>query len=126
MSEPAQEAFNHEMLDRLPELQTAEHLDRFAELAGDHVRLLRATADAPMTVLDDGRVLTAAAHAGLVAVEWHVHAWDLARSNDRTHLPEADDVAVLIAAWTTAQADPDRSVDLPTWTGLLRATGRRP
>ncbi len=126
LSEPDQDAFNHEMLDRLPRRSTAAHLERFVELADDHVRLVRATAAMPMTELGDGRVLTAAEHAGLVALEWHVHAWDLARSNGDSHLPEADDVAVLIDVWATADPAAAAELDLPTWTGLLRALGRQP
>ena len=126
LSDGDQDAFNDEMLERLPDRTTAEHLDRFADLAADHIRLVAATATLPMTELGDGRALTAEEHAGLVALEWHVHAWDLARSNDHSHLPEADDVAVLIDAWATADPVAAADLDLPTWTGLLRALGRRP
>ena len=59
LSDGDQDAFNDEMLERLPDRTTAEHLDRFADLAADHIRLVAATATLPMTELGDGRALTA-------------------------------------------------------------------
>ncbi len=41
--------------------------------------------------------VTAGLHAGVAGVEWHVHAWDLARAAGRDHTP-ADPVALFLGA----------------------------
>ena len=42
--------------------------------------------------------VTAGLHAGMAAVEWHVHTWDIARSAGRDHVPSRPDRLFLAAA----------------------------
>jgi hypothetical protein len=42
--------------------------------------------------------VTAGLHAGMAAVEWHAHTWDLAHSNGRDHVPSRPDRLFLAAA----------------------------
>jgi len=75
-----------------------------------------------------GRV-TAGAHAALSGWEWHVHAWDLARSAGADHRP-ADSLTLyrrgtecFVAATGARAPDPDPA---DPWAELLRRTGRSP
>jgi hypothetical protein len=67
--------------------------------------------------------------AGLACAEWHLHAWDLARSLGKDYRPA--DPELVLAAWragtpqlwpplTTGWADDD------PWSFLLGASGRDP
>lgn len=121
--------YNQLMLERLPRLTVADHVRRFRELASDHARLARVTWSMPMLTSPDGIVIDVGRHAGVVAVEWHVHAWDLARAGGATHEPDGATLDVLTAAWddtlaglTGAQRDPAGGA----WTSVLLATGRTP
>ncbi len=80
-------------------------------------------------------VVTAGLHAGIAAVEWHVHAWDLSTVTERRHTP--DDAAGLLlgaAACNAAAAGRVTGRLLRTlaplaarrepWPDLLRRTGR--
>jgi hypothetical protein len=121
-------AYNTAMLDRLPDLPTPEHVDRFRALATDHARLVAAGWDLPMARTAAGVPLTVGEHAIVAATEWHVHAWDLASGRDRRHEP-GPATLVLCAAWDAVLApalgaDPNARPD--TWTSLLTATGRTP
>lgn len=121
--------YNATILARLPRLGLAEHLDRFVTLACDHVRLARVTWTTPMLQTPDDVILSVGQHAGVAAVEWHVHAWDLARSQGRQHTPDADSLAVCVGAWEEVLADvAGRALDdeAAAWPALLAATGRTP
>lgn len=122
-------SYNATILDRLPRLGLAEHLDRFVALASDHVRLAHVTWTTPMLETPDDVLLTVGQHAGVAAVEWHVHAWDLARSQGRQHTPDPASLAVCVAAWEEVLADVTGTVLDETaapWPALLVATGRTP
>jgi hypothetical protein len=125
----AQDAWNAELLARLPARDTAAHRARFAALAGDHRRLVAAAADLPMFELAGGARWTVGDHAGVVALEWHVHAWDLAAAAGQIHRPAPDDVATLAGVWEHLQG-PAVGVPLPVlddaWAAILTAAGRRP
>lgn len=121
--------YNATILDRLPRLGLAQHLDRFVALASDHVRLARATWTTPMLQTPDDVLLTVGQHAAVAAVEWHVHAWDVARSQGRQHEPDPASLVVCVAAWEDVLADVTGSpMEAPTapWPALLDATGRTP
>lgn len=121
--------YNATVLERLPVLAMERHLHRFVALARDHVRLARVTWTAPMLETPDDVLVTVGQHAAVAAVEWHVHAWDLARSQDRDHEPDPASLAVCVAAWEEVLADvtdtPMEADDAP-WPALLIATGRTP
>jgi len=64
--------------------------------------------------------VTAGLHAGMVTVEWHVHAWDLARTVGLDHRPAHPEVLVQAAATTQASLQVDRG----RGRGLAAAVGR--
>jgi uncharacterized protein (TIGR03083 family) len=79
--------------------------------------------------------VTAGLHAGMAAVEWHVHTWDLAGSAGRDHAPTHPDRLFLAAAdcqavaagglkgTAVARLAPVGS-RLSPWRELLKRTGR--
>lgn len=69
----------------------------------------------------DGRPWTVGNHAGLCALEWHIHTWDLAQSVGLEYRPAS--AATLAAVWR--QGVPH--LTLPTgdeWAALLLSSGR--
>jgi hypothetical protein len=48
--------------------------------------------------------ISAGRHAALAAVEWHVHAWDIARAGGFSHTPTRPDVLAAAAADAVAAA----------------------
>ncbi len=64
--------------------------------------------------------VTAGLHAGMVTVEWHVHAWDLAHAVGLDHRPAHPEVLVQAAATTQASLQVDRG----RGRGLAAAVGR--
>ena len=81
--------------------------------------------------------VTAGLHAGVATVEWHIHAWDLARSAGADHRPaEPEAVAgaaiecVVAATGGVRGALIGRIAPLAfrrdPWVALLKRSGRRP
>ncbi|SEG81499.1 Mycothiol maleylpyruvate isomerase N-terminal domain-containing protein [Thermomonospora echinospora] len=82
-----------------------------------------------------GTKYTVGDHVGATCVEWHLHAWDLARALGLDHRPR--DPEVLVAAWhwgvphlPLTGADPWRSVlgssgRSPRWPAADRELGKR-
>ena len=83
--------------------------------------------------------ITVGEHAALGAMEWHAHAWDLARALGRDHRPVDPDTlaAAVLPAWAArrgrvggtsrrAAGSVARRLSRDPWTLLLRNTGRRP
>jgi hypothetical protein len=83
--------------------------------------------------------VTAGQHAALGAMEWHAHAWDLARALGRDHRPvDAETLADgVMAAWSARHGAARRVLRraaIPVakqamrdpWAFLLRGTGRHP
>lgn len=71
-----------------PQVVGPERIGRFLELARRHTeRLVNADWTAVLDWWDGPGVLTVGQHTGLAAGEWHVHAWDLARSAAAVHRP---------------------------------------
>ena len=68
------------------------------------------------------RVITVAGMAGAATVEWHVHAWDLARALGENYRP-ADPQAVL-AAWLAGIPQLPLRADDDPWLAVLRSSGR--
>jgi len=95
---------------------------RFVELAGEHLqRLSDADWDMPLGNWSGLGVLSVGEHTGVAIGEWHVHAWDLARSHGSDHSP-SDPATVasgqVVLNRLVAPGDP--------WTQILIAYGRDP
>jgi uncharacterized protein (TIGR03083 family) len=67
--------------------------------------------------------VTAGLHAGTAAVEWHVHAWDLARSIGADHRPSDPETLLRAAATTQAAAQVGRGRGLAG--GVARSVSAR-
>jgi hypothetical protein len=68
-----------------------------------------------------GTKYTVGDHAGAAAIEWHLHAWDLARALGKDYRPEDPDLLVSAWCWGVphlplADGDP--------WITVLRSSGR--
>jgi len=124
-------AYNDEMLQRLPDHGTSRHVTTFSQLASDHLRIVEAFPDSPMLrVPSTGVVWTVGDHAGVAALEWHLHAWDLSRAAGTVHVPDATPLAM---AWSAtigpavdAPLDARGTSNGATWDAVLRASGRSP
>jgi uncharacterized protein (TIGR03083 family) len=94
-----------------------EHIEVFQELALTYAERLPAVWDVrPFT---SGWSASVGEAAGAMAIEWHVHAWDLARSVARDYRPES--TTTLASAWQVSLA-PFFSVAVPdgdAWDALL-------
>jgi hypothetical protein len=65
--------------------------------------------------------------AGAACVEWHLHAWDLARALGKDYRPA--DPEIVLAGWRAGlpQLPPGRQAgDADPWLTLLGASGRSP
>lgn len=122
-------AYNDQMLHRLPQVSTPQHLGRFLGLARDHRRLVDSGWDLPMMRTPTDAVLQVGDHGGVAALEWHVHAWDLGSRAGGRHRPAAAVVDTLCATWDDTLADvtdTERNASQDPWDSLLMATGRTP
>lgn len=117
--------WNEEMVQRLPHRDLATRIERWADLAGDHHRLVAAFGDADGIVLADGTKLTITEHAGIAAVEWWLHAWDLATALGVAE-PTPSLVPDLISVWRThlARVTGEPATGPLEAATLLRASGR--
>src|SRR6202167_1079571 len=100
-------------LAALPDVSGTEHIAAFAESARSYGRRLSPSWDPPHHSYGDAEV-TVGAMAGAACAEWHLHAWDLARSLGKDYRP-ADPELVLAAwrggtpqLWPGLDAEPDR------------------
>jgi hypothetical protein len=84
-------------------------------------------------------VVTAGQHAAVAAMEWHAHAWDLARGAGGDHRPVDPDTLAdaVVDAWARRRgpvrgaalrglAPIARGASRDSWAFLLRNSGRRP
>ena len=120
-------------LAALPDGPGPEHIAAFAESARDYGRRLYGTWEQPHHSYR-GNVVTVGAMAGTACAEWHLHAWDLARSLGKDYRPA--DPALVLGAWQagTPQLREVGDVWAPSaagedddpWLALLGASGRDP
>jgi len=115
-------------LAALPDAPGPEHIAAFADSARAYGRRLAPSWHLPHHSYR-GTEVTVGAMAGAACAEWHLHAWDLARSLGKDYRP-ADPELVLAAwrggtpqLWPRLDAEPDG--DDP-WSALLLASGREP
>ncbi len=113
-------------LAALPDRPAPEHITAFARSARSYARRLGPLWELPHHRYRDA-VVTVGGMAGAACVEWHLHAWDLARALGKDYRPA--DPEIVLAGWRAglpqlpvgedaASADP--------WLALLRASGRSP
>jgi uncharacterized protein (TIGR03083 family) len=70
-----------------------------------------------------GTKFTVGDYAGAVCVEWHLHAWDLARALGKDHRPQ--NPKVIESAWRSGVPHLPITRGEP-WLSLLKASGRSP
>jgi len=113
-------------LAALPDRPAAEHIAAFAESARSYGRRLGPVWDLPHHRYREALVRVGAM-AGAACAEWHLHAWDLARTMGKDYRPAAPDI--VLAGWragvvqrppVAGQADDD------PWLVLLVTSGRSP
>jgi len=114
-------------LAALPDAPGPEHIRAFAESARAYGRRLPQSWDLTHHRYRETEV-TVGAMAGAVGAEWHLHAWDLARSLGKDYRPA--DPELVLAAWRGGmpQLWPEltgQDGDDP-WHDLLTASGRDP
>lgn len=112
---------NSAELAALPDVPPEQHIEAFADSAARYAARLGPLLPLPHHSYR-GRVITVAGMGGMACVEWHVHAWDLARALGESYRP-ADPEAVL-ASWLAGM--PHRTVvaDDDPWLSVLKSSGR--
>ena len=119
-------AANDIALEALPTLRPDAHLTSFRSKALRHLQFADRWWDLTVKLTTTG-TWTVGEHVGIAAIEYHVHAWDLRRSQGRDH--RAGDARLLTEVWTRHLAAPLKTPvpegDDP-WEALVRATGRDP
>jgi hypothetical protein len=113
-------------LAALPDRPAAEHIAAFAESARSYARRLGPVWELPHHRYRDA-VVTVGGMAGAACVEWHLHAWDLARALGKDYRPA--DPEIMLAAWRAGIPQLPLGQDLASgdpWLALLRASGRSP
>ena len=88
-------------LAALPEVSGPEHIAAFAESARSYGRRLPQAWDLPHHRYR-GTEVTVGAMAGAACAEWHLHAWDLARSLGKDYRPA--DPELVLTAWRAGHA----------------------
>jgi len=129
-------------LAELPDVSAREHITAFARSARSYARRLPSLWSLPHHRYR-GTVVSVGAMAGAACAEWHLHAWDLARSLGKDYQPADPDI--VLAGWragvphlrhagTTAVPGEGRAAIVPyerpeaadPWQALLRESGRDP
>lgn len=116
------EEMNAQDLLGLPESGGPERVEIFLELATAHLRRVEgADWETPLGEWSEIGPLTIGQHSGVAIGEWHVHAWDIARSIGADHRP-IDPVVVAegnkVVRAVSAGGD--------AWSAVLMAYGRDP
>src|SRR6266576_3080143 len=114
-------------LAALPDAPGPEHIMAFAESARSYGRRLPQSWDLTHHSYR-GTEVTVGAMAGAACAEWHLHAWDLARSLGKDYRPA--NPGLVLAAWRGGM--PQLWPELAGWDGddpwdyLLTASNRNP
>jgi hypothetical protein len=118
----------------LPDEPASEHIAAFATLARSYATRVAPLWDQPHHYYRDA-VVTVGEMAGVACGEWHVHAWDLARSLGMDYRPAAPDL-VFDGWWAgSPQLRPPEAAGLlvaapveagDVWETLLNVFGRDP
>jgi uncharacterized protein (TIGR03083 family) len=103
-------------LAALAEAPGPEHIAAFAASARAYARRIPAIWDLPHHCYR-GTVVTVGGMAGAACAEWHLHAWDLARSLGKDYAPADPDI--LVAGWQAGV--PHLPLGLPVAVGTCGA-----
>jgi hypothetical protein len=115
-------------LAELPDVAGPEHIAAFAQSARSYGRRLAQAWDRPHHRYR-GTDVTVGAMAGVACAEWHLHAWDLARSLGKDYCPAQPEL--VLSAWRDGAPQlwpvlaTGREGEDP-WRFLLAASGRDP
>jgi uncharacterized protein (TIGR03083 family) len=113
-------------LAALPERPPPDDIAAFAESARSYADRLGPVWELPHHRYRDA-VVTVGAMAGAACVEWHLHAWDLARALGKDYRPA--DPEIVLAGWRAGlphhPAENEADSGDP-WLAVLRASGRSP
>src|SRR3984957_5865707 len=115
-------------LAALPDVAGPEHIVAFAASARSYGRRLPQAWDLPHHRYR-GTGVTVGAMAGVACAEWHLHAWDLARSLGKDYRPAQPEL--VLTGWRDGSPQlwpvlaPGREGEDP-WHFLLGASGRDP
>jgi uncharacterized protein (TIGR03083 family) len=128
---------NQQALNAMPGSSGPDRLQEFRRSALDYLDRVEAQWDLPYGY--PAGTITAGQHAALAAMEWHAHAWDLARAAGGDHHPVDPDALAdaVIDAWTARHRTPKRQAQRclaplvkrtkrDPWHVLLKNTGRHP
>lgn len=113
-------AMNARDLLELTETSGSRRMEQFIDLATNHLQRLEA-ADWELTLGSWSGLgsLTIGQHSGVAIGEWHVHAWDIARSIGDEHRPSD---AQMVAAGNRVLRDLPNEDD--PWLAVLAGYGR--
>jgi uncharacterized protein (TIGR03083 family) len=106
----------------LPPERGPDRIMAFTVSAGAYADLLPDAWDRTHLIYR-GTKYTAGDHAGAACLEWHLHAWDLARALDVEYRPADPDL--LVAAWHWGVPHLPLHPGEP-WSAVLRSSGRSP
>jgi Mycothiol maleylpyruvate isomerase N-terminal domain len=112
-------------LAALPDVSGPEHIAAFAESARSYGRRLPQAWDLPHHRYR-GIEVTVGAMAGAACAEWHLHAWDLARSLGKDYRPA--DPELVLAGWRagTPQLWPSLAARSGAGSGSGSGAGAKP
>lgn len=115
-------AMNAADLAALPEARSSERFDRFLERATAYgARVQDADWSVVLGTWSGLGPLSIGEHTGVAIGEWHVHAWDMARSLGRDHRPRH---AAAVASGNRVLGG--AAVPGDEWRGVLLCYGRDP
>ncbi len=133
---PVLDPDNEAAIRFLSEMSGPDAVAEFVRTAGRYANRVADYWDTPIGV--PGGVVTVGQHCALIALEYHLHAWDLAQMNGDTRY-EPPRVKQLLSAVGEAKAVQASSVDAlkiltvtwvrhryQAWRYLLSASGRKP
>ena len=121
MTERQLNHFNCQMLKIMPQREPFDQLLRFESAATHLPYQARDILDADCYI-HEGRIWSVREGIQFLAVEWHLHAWDLAATISRDYLPtSAAALARIFRAGPTRLPPPAGD----NWDDLLAAAGRR-
>lgn len=116
------EQHNSARLAELPLCAPWVRLAAFGIKSRQFVRRVRSLWDT-VVLYSKGMPWTVGRHAGFCALEWHIHAWDLACSMDMAYRPACLDL--LTELWQDSLPHLPLGGD-DKWAALLLASGRQP